>query len=148
VDQVTVFLQDLAEKRADSSVVVGDGMAEGVQLGPINNRPQFERVAQLVADAIARGATAVAGGRARDGAGYFYEPTILTDLSDGTRIVDEEQFGPALPVITYRDVDDVIDRANATNFGLSGSSVETSPRVSQLLLNGMYIGWIRYRSTG
>jgi len=56
-----------------------------------------------------------------DRPGYFFEPTILTDLTDGTRIVDEEQFGPALPVIAYRDVDDVIERANATHFGLSGS---------------------------
>ena len=56
-----------------------------------------------------------------DRPGFFFEPTILAGLSDGTRIVDEEQFGPALPVISYRDVDDVIERANATHFGLSGS---------------------------
>ena len=136
------IVEALAEKAR--SVVVGDGMAEGVQLGPINNRPQFERVAQLVADAIARGATAVAGGRARDGAGYFYEPTILTDLSDGTRIVDEEQFGPALPVITYRDVDDVIDRANATNFGLSGSVWSTDPERATALAKRLECGtaWV------
>jgi acyl-CoA reductase-like NAD-dependent aldehyde dehydrogenase len=53
--------------------------------------------------------------------GYFFEPTILSGLSDGVRIVDEEQFGPALPVIKYRSLDDAIERANATNFGLSGS---------------------------
>jgi acyl-CoA reductase-like NAD-dependent aldehyde dehydrogenase len=56
-----------------------------------------------------------------DRPGYFFEPTILTGLSDGTRIVDEEQFGPALPVISYRDLDDAVERANATHFGLSGS---------------------------
>src|SRR3546814_17514711 len=56
-----------------------------------------------------------------EGDGYFFEPTILTGLSDGSRIVDEEQFGPALPVITYRDVDEVVERANATHYGLSGS---------------------------
>ena len=56
-----------------------------------------------------------------DRPGYFFEPTILTGLSDGTRIVDEEQFGPALPVVAYRDLGDAIDRANATHFGLSGS---------------------------
>jgi acyl-CoA reductase-like NAD-dependent aldehyde dehydrogenase len=56
-----------------------------------------------------------------DRPGYFFEPTILAGLSDGTRIVDEEQFGPALPVISYRDVDDAVERANATHFGLSGS---------------------------
>ncbi|MBA2625671.1 MAG: aldehyde dehydrogenase family protein [Acidimicrobiia bacterium] len=112
-------VEGLAERAR--SVKVGDGTTEGTQLGPINNRPQFERVSELVADAIASGATAVTGGKAMEGGGYFFEPTILTDVADGTRIVDEEQFGPALPVISYRDLDDALERANATHFGLSGS---------------------------
>jgi acyl-CoA reductase-like NAD-dependent aldehyde dehydrogenase len=62
-----------------------------------------------------------------DRPGYFFEPTILSGLSDGTRIVDEEQFGPALPVVAYRDLDDVIERANATHFGLSGSVWSADP---------------------
>ena len=92
-----------------------------MRLGPINNAPQYERVKELVADALSHGATAVTGGHAMDRPGYFFEPTILCGLSDGTRIVDEEQFGPALPVIPYRNVGDAVDRANATHFGLSGS---------------------------
>jgi acyl-CoA reductase-like NAD-dependent aldehyde dehydrogenase len=100
---------------------VGEGTEPGVQLGPINNRPQYERVKELVADALSNGATAAVGGAAMDRPGYFFEPTILTGLMDGTRIVDEEQFGPALPVIAYRDLDDAVERANATHFGLSGS---------------------------
>ena len=103
------------------AIKVGEGTEDGVKLGPINNEPQFERVKELVADALSHGATAVTGGKAMDRAGYFFEPTILTGLSDGTRIVDEEQFGPALPVVPYRDLGDAIDRANATHFGLSGS---------------------------
>jgi acyl-CoA reductase-like NAD-dependent aldehyde dehydrogenase len=103
------------------AIKVGDGTEPDSKLGPINNAPQFERVKELVGDAVAHGATATVGGHAMDRPGYFFEPTILTGLSDGTRIVDEEQFGPALPVIAYRDVDDVINRANATHFGLSGS---------------------------
>ena len=82
---------------------------------------QFERVSELVEDARKQGARVVAGGSPVGGAGYFYQPTILTDVSDGTRIVDEEQFGPAVPLIRYRDVEDAIERANATHFGLSGS---------------------------
>jgi acyl-CoA reductase-like NAD-dependent aldehyde dehydrogenase len=104
-----------------AAVRVGDGTDEGTKLGPINNKPQFERVKELVGDALSHGATAAVGGHAMDRPGYFFEPTILAGLSDGTRIVDEEQFGPALPVISYRDVDDVVERANATHFGLSGS---------------------------
>jgi acyl-CoA reductase-like NAD-dependent aldehyde dehydrogenase len=120
--QVVEALADRAR-----SVKVGDGTAEGTQLGPINNRPQFDRVSELVADAIAGGATAVTGGKPVDGPGYFYEPTILSELTDGTRIVDEEQFGPALPVIAYRDLDDAVERANATHFGLSGSVWSADP---------------------
>lgn len=104
-----------------AAVPVGDGTVPGTKLGPINNAPQFARVKELVSDALSHGATATTGGAARDGAGYFFEPTILTDINDGTRIVDEEQFGPALPVIPYRNLDEVVERANATHFGLSGS---------------------------
>jgi acyl-CoA reductase-like NAD-dependent aldehyde dehydrogenase len=100
---------------------VGNGADPDTELGPINNRPQFDRVSELVADAMKGGARAAAGGKAIDGPGNFFEPTILADVSDGTRIVDEEQFGPALPVIAYRDVEDALERANATHFGLSGS---------------------------
>ncbi|MDL4776399.1 MULTISPECIES: aldehyde dehydrogenase family protein [Thermomonosporaceae] len=100
---------------------VGNGLDEGVQYGPVNNRAQFERVGELVADALAGGARAAAGGRPIDGPGYFFEPTILADVADGARIVDEEQFGPALPIVRYRDLDEAIARANGTHFGLSGS---------------------------
>ena len=100
----------------------GDGTEAGVQLGPINNRPQFERVSELVADALSPAAPRPPPAASRwTGDGYFFEPTILTGVADGARIVDEEQFGPALPVITYRDVDEAVERANATQFGLSGS---------------------------
>ena len=100
---------------------VGEGTEPGVTLGPINNKPQLDRVAELVADALSHGAKAATGGAPLDGPGYFFQPTILTDLMDGTRIVDEEQFGPALPVVAYRDLDAAVERANATHFGLSGS---------------------------
>ena len=120
---------DVVEALAERArtVKVGDGTAEGTQLGPINNKPQFERVKELVADAVTGGARAVTGGKPMEGSGYFFEPTILADLSDGTRIVDEEQFGPALPVVAYRDLDDAVERANATHFGLSGSVWSADP---------------------
>jgi acyl-CoA reductase-like NAD-dependent aldehyde dehydrogenase len=108
-------------------IKVGAGTEPDSKLGPINNEPQYERVKELVADALAKGATAVTGGKAMEGPGYFFEPTILSGLTDGTRIVDEEQFGPALPVISYRNLNDAIDRANATHFGLSGSVWSSDP---------------------
>ena len=109
------------------SVRVGNGLDEGVELGPINNMPQFERVKGLVADAIAGGAVAAAGGHPIERDGYFFEPTILTNVAEGSRIVDEEQFGQALPILTYRTVPEAIERANATNYGLGASVWSADP---------------------
>ena len=106
---------------AASAVVVGDGTDPSTTMGPINNEAQLERVSGLVADALAGGGRATAGGAALDGPGYFFAPTIVAGVSDGARLVDEEQFGPALPVISFREVDEVVGRANATQFGLGGS---------------------------
>ena len=102
-------------------VKVGNGLDAGVQLGPLNNKPQFERVTELVEDAKKHGAKIVTGGKRLGNEGYFYAPTIVSEISDGVRLVDEEQFGPALPVMPYKDVDDAVRRANATEYGLSGS---------------------------
>lgn len=114
---------DVVEALAEEarSVRVGDGLDERTQLGPLNNRPQLERVTDLVDDAISHGARAVVGGAARGGGGYFFEPTILDNARDGTRIVDEEQFGPALPIVSYRDLEEAVEAANGTHFGLTGS---------------------------
>ncbi|NEA30987.1 aldehyde dehydrogenase family protein [Streptomyces sp. SID13031] len=118
-------------------VVVGDPLSPDTRLGPVNNRPQFDRVSDLVADALAHGAVAAAGGEALDRPGYFYAPTILSGAQDGSRIVDEEQFGPVLPVVGYRDLDEVIERVNRGNYGLTASvwsaDVERAAAVSARL---------------
>ena len=102
-------------------VKVGNGMEAGTQLGPINNKAQYERVIGLVEDAQKRGGRVVVGGEPQAGPGYFYRPTLIADLPDDAPLVAEEQFGPVLPVLPYQDVDDAIQRANATPYGLSGS---------------------------
>lgn len=123
---------------------VGDGMQPSTELGPLNNCAQFERVAGLVTDAVAHGATVVTGGRAMSGPGYFYEPTILTDVDDRVKIVAEEQFGPALPIMGFRDIDEAVERANATQYGLGasvwGADSERAATVAAQLDAGM--AWI------
>jgi len=109
------------------SVKVCDGREKGAQLGPISTRPQFERVCKLVEEALAGGARAAAGGAPLQGPGNFFAPTVLTDVEEGARIVDEEQFGPALPVVAYRDLEDAVARANRTHFGLAGSVWSADP---------------------
>ncbi|WP_432474513.1 aldehyde dehydrogenase family protein [Amphritea sp. HPY] len=114
---------ELCEKLADVAAQqnVGNGMEEGVTFGPVQNRDQFNLVNELVEDAKANGARILTGGTPLEGKGYFYPPTIVADISDGTRLVDEEQFGPVLPVIRYSDVEDAIKRANGSENGLGGS---------------------------
>ncbi|HRQ46648.1 MAG TPA: aldehyde dehydrogenase family protein [Rhodocyclaceae bacterium] len=107
--------------RIAREAVVGDGLVEGTQLGPIQNKAQLDYVQELVEDARANGARILSGGKVRPGNGYFYEPTIIADATDGMRVVNEEQFGPVLPVIKYSGIDDVIARANDSENGLGGS---------------------------
>jgi acyl-CoA reductase-like NAD-dependent aldehyde dehydrogenase len=96
--------------------------AEGGTLVPLVTKPQYERVKELVEDAFANGAKAAAGGNAvTEYGGYFFEPTILTNVAPGMRIVDEEQFGPVLPVMPFSDVQAAVAEANASEYGLCGS---------------------------
>lgn len=106
---------------------VGDPTAEGTQIGPLQNVRQYERVIELTREALDAGATAVVGGGPREGKGYFFEPTILTGVTDDLRVVAEEQFGPVLPILPYSSVAEAVQRANGTPYGLS-ASVWTSDR--------------------
>ena len=106
--------------RLAQAAVVDDGLQQGTQIGPIQNKAQFEKVKGFLESARAEG-TIVAGGQAMERAGYFISPTIVRDVTDGDRIVDEEQFGPILPLVKFDDIEDVIARANASEYGLGGS---------------------------
>ena len=109
------------------TVKVGNGLEAGTQLGPLNNKMQYDKVREMVDDARKHGAKVATGGQQLSAKGYFIAPTIVSEISDGTRLVDEEQFGPALPVISYRNVEDAVKRANATPYGLSGSVWSANP---------------------
>ena len=102
-------------------VTVGNGLEKGVELGPIQNANQLQIITELAADAKACGGRFLAGGNKIAGEGYFFEPTIVADLTDGCRLVDEEPFGPIVPVIKFSDVDSVIAKANKNDAGLGGS---------------------------
>jgi acyl-CoA reductase-like NAD-dependent aldehyde dehydrogenase len=117
--QYAAFCEALTQIAARQ--VVGDGLDAGVTFGPVQNLEQLQLVEALVADARAQGGRVLCGGARLDHAGYFYPPTLVADVTDGQRLVDEEQFGPVLPLIAYRDVEDVLQRANAGDMGLGGS---------------------------
>jgi acyl-CoA reductase-like NAD-dependent aldehyde dehydrogenase len=121
--------------------VVGDGLEQGTQLGPLQNRMQFEKVKEILADAKQHG-TIIAGGEVPDRPGYFIKPTIVRDITDGTRLVDEEQFGPVLPVIKYSDPEDAVARANASPYGLGGSIWSSDLDKAYALANQMNSGTV------
>ncbi|MEU9677910.1 aldehyde dehydrogenase family protein [Streptomyces parvus] len=112
-------VEALAERA--KAVVVGAGLDEGTELGPLNNAAQLARVERYTARALADGAGAAAGGHRLDRPGYFHTPTVLTDVPPDSPVVTEEQFGPVLPVLPYGTVDEAVEAANATRFGLGGS---------------------------
>jgi len=114
------FLERLVAKV--SAMTVGDGMQPGTDMGPIQNRAQFEKVKAYLDDALARpGAQVLTGGSVRPGGGYFIEPTVIAGLSDDVPLVCEEQFGPVMPVLGFASEEEAIARANATRFGLGAS---------------------------
>jgi acyl-CoA reductase-like NAD-dependent aldehyde dehydrogenase len=117
-DEMCGALANIAEQ-----TIMGDGLEQGTQLGPLQNNTQYEKVLGLIEEAKAHGRI-VAGGTSQN-PGYFIRPTIVRDITDGTRLVDEEQFGPVLPIIKFSDPEDALARANASSYGL-GASVWSS----------------------
>jgi len=110
------FTEKLAEKM--KALKVGRGVEDGVEVGPLIDDAQRTKVSELVADAIGRGATAVVGGQARDGAGYFYEPTVLADVPQDADLRQEEIFGPVAPVFGFAEEEEAVAAANDTEYGL------------------------------
>ena len=119
-DELVAELARLAD-----AAVVGDGLKEGTQFGPLQNKAQYEKFKGYLQDARENGRIA-AGGTFPEGPGYFVRPTIVADIQDGTRLVDEEQFSLILPVIKYTDLDAAVASANRLEFGLGASAWSAS----------------------
>jgi succinate-semialdehyde dehydrogenase / glutarate-semialdehyde dehydrogenase len=120
---------------------IGRGTEEDVQVGPLIDQPSREKVAELVQDALAKGATRVVGGEIPDGRGYFYPPTVLGDVPGDARVNREEIFGPVAPVGSFESEEDAIARANDTEYGLVAyvftRDIKRALRVCEALETGM-----------
>jgi acyl-CoA reductase-like NAD-dependent aldehyde dehydrogenase len=125
---------------------VGSGLDPQTQLGPIQNRPQYERVIGLLEDVKRSGARILAGGEVPQGDGYFLPPTIVADVDEHSRLVREEQFGPIVPVLKFSDEEDAIRRANDTRYGLSGSVWSSNPERAAALASRLEVGtaWVNH----
>ncbi len=133
------FASKLAEKMG--ALKLGRGVDETTDVGPLIDDTQRGKVDELVQDAIGRGATAVVGGTSREGAGYFYNPTVLTDIPDDAQLLGEEIFGPVAPVKGFGDEDEAIAAANNTEYGLVAyvytNDLKRALRVCEKLETGM-----------
>jgi succinate-semialdehyde dehydrogenase / glutarate-semialdehyde dehydrogenase len=133
------FAEQLAEKMG--AMKVGRGTEDGVQVGPLIDQTQRNKVSELVQDALGRGAHALVGGHSRDGAGYFFDPTVLTDVPDDANLLREEIFGPVAPIKGFDDEDEAIAAANDTEYGLVAyvftSNFKRALRVVERLETGM-----------
>jgi succinate-semialdehyde dehydrogenase / glutarate-semialdehyde dehydrogenase len=133
------FASKLAERMG--ALKLGRGVEDGTDVGPLIDDTQRSKVADLVQDAIGRGASAVVGGHKRDGAGYFYEPTVLTDIPEDAELLQEEIFGPVAPVKGFTDEDEAIAAANNTEYGLVAyvftNDLKRALRVCERLETGM-----------
>jgi succinate-semialdehyde dehydrogenase/glutarate-semialdehyde dehydrogenase len=133
------FAEKLAKKLGEMKV--GRGTEDDVKVGPLIDASQRDKVAELVEDATGKGAEVLLGGTRREGAGYFYDPTVLTDVSGDARLLQEEIFGPVAPVIGFDDEDAAIAAANNTEYGLVAyvytSNLKRAFRVCEKLDTGM-----------
>ncbi len=133
------FAERLAERMG--ALKLGRGTEEGVDVGPLIDDDQREKVSELVTDAIDKGAKCVVGGGARDGAGYFYEPTVLGDVPESARVLREEIFGPVAPVKGFGSEEEAVAAANDTEYGLVAyvytSDLKRALRVCEGLETGM-----------
>jgi succinate-semialdehyde dehydrogenase/glutarate-semialdehyde dehydrogenase len=135
--------EEFAEKLAGKlgEMKVGRGVEDDVKVGPLIDDAQRGKVAELVDDATGKGAQVLVGGRARDGAGYFYEPTVLGGVSGDSRLLKEEIFGPVAPVVGFDDEDAAIAAANDTEYGLVAyvytRDIKRAFRVVEKLQTGM-----------
>jgi succinate-semialdehyde dehydrogenase / glutarate-semialdehyde dehydrogenase len=133
------FVEKFAAKMR--ALKVGNGLDDGVAVGPLVNADTRDKVVSLVEDALGRGARAVCGGTRPNGVGFYYPPTVLVNVPEGARCLSEEIFGPVAPVLTFRTEDEAIAKANATEYGLVSylytSDLARGLRVSERLEAGM-----------
>ena len=136
-------VDQFAEKlvKATQALKVGDGMGEGVAIGPLVDKAGLAKVEEHVSDATSKGATVLTGGKRSELGGTFYEPTVMKGVKEGMKILSEETFGPVAPIISFDTVDEGIAMANSTEFGLAAyfysRDLSTVWKVSEELESGM-----------
>ncbi len=146
-DQYDEVVQKFAAYVA--KIPVGNGLDPRNLIGPVANKMQFDKVAELVEDARSSGARIVVGGNPENKPGYFYPLTVISEATDAMRVVKEEQFGPVIPIVKYKTVEEAIARANSLDVGLGGSVWGNDPEEAAGYASQLECGtaWVNQHGT-
>jgi succinate-semialdehyde dehydrogenase / glutarate-semialdehyde dehydrogenase len=125
---------------------LGDGLEKGVTMGPLANARRIEAMESIVADAKSRGGKVVTGGQRHGNQGYFYEPTVITDLPDDSKLMTQEPFGPIAPIVTFKTMDEVVERANSLEYGLAAYAFTSSAQTATMIGDAMQSGMVGVNS--
>jgi succinate-semialdehyde dehydrogenase/glutarate-semialdehyde dehydrogenase len=128
------------------AIKVGDGMEKGMTMGPMANSRRIDTMESFVSDAKNRGGKIVAGGSRRGNQGYFFEPTVVTDVPDDSKIMTEEPFGPVAPVVRFKTFDEVVERANSLPYGLASYAFTNSAQTATLIGDALQSGMVGVNS--
>jgi len=124
-----------------NGVKLGERLETGFTMGPLANPRRLDAMEAIVNDSKSRGGKIVAGGKRRGNQGYFFEPTVVTDIPDDSKLMTEEPFGPIAPVVPFKTFDEVVERANSLPYGLAAyaftASGQTAIAIGDALQSGM-----------
>src|SRR3954447_22702554 len=125
-----------------SGIKLGDGLESGVTMGPLANARRLDAMEAIVNDSKGRGATIVTGGKRRGNQGYFFEPTVVTNIPDDSKLMTEEPFGPIAPVVAFKTIDEVVGRANSLPYGLAASAFTASGQTATAIGDALGFGMV------
>lgn len=128
------------------SIKLGDGLDKETTMGPLANPRRLDAMEAIVNDAKSRGGKVVAGGKRHGNQGFFFEPTVITDLPDDSKLMTEEPFGPIAPIVPFKTFDEVVERANSLPFGLAAYAFTTSSQNATKIGDAIQSGMIAINS--
>jgi succinate-semialdehyde dehydrogenase/glutarate-semialdehyde dehydrogenase len=129
-----------------NSIKLGDGLESGVTMGPLANARRLDAMEAIVQDSRSRGAKIATGGKRRGNQGYFFEPTVVTDIPDDSKLMTEEPFGPIAPVTAFKTFDEVVERANSLKVGLAAYAFTSSAQTANLIGDALESGMVGVNS--
>ena len=146
-DSVNEEFVDGFVKQAES-LNVGNGLDEGVKMGPLAHDRRLTAIEGFVADAVENGAKVLTGGKRKGNKGYFFEPTVMTNVSNEARIMNEEPFGPLAPINSFSSIDEVVEESNRLNYGLAAYAYTNSAKTAQDLGQSIESGQVSINHHG